>query len=727
MRRAGSWWWPRPAWCAAVFVLVLFCAALALNGVVTGAVGNDAYAASPGPGDRVPARVSGGGPVIDASHPKVRSYRMPPKTIALSFDDGPNPRWTPQILAVLRHYHVPGTFFEIGSLISRYPKITREVVASGSQVGLHTFTHPDLATRSNARVRVELAETDLALAGATGKNTYLLRPPYSSEADAVDNAHLAEMRNTASQGYLTVLTSTDSEDWRRPGVARIVANATPQAGQGSIVLMHDAGGDRSQTVAALKRFIPKMRARGYRFTTVTDALGLPAGDTPAPFTQRLFGHVMITAVTVSRVIVHTLTWALVLLGALTVARLGLMLLVARHHRRRRADPAFGWGEPPGLAVSVIVPAHNEAANIAATVRSLTASERPVEVVVVDDGSTDHTAEIVQRLALPGVRVIRQANAGKPAALNTGIAAARGEIIVMIDGDTVFEPGTVTELLAPFADPQVGGVAGRACVAGQRSLLTAWQHIEYVVGFGIDRRVYDQWRCMPTIPGVAGAFRRATLLAVGGVSSDTLAEDTDLTMAICRAGWRVVYQPEARSHTETPRTLPDLWRQRYRWCYGTLQSMWKHRAAVLAKGPAGRFGRAGLAHLALFQVLLPLLSPLIDVFLLYGLIFLNPTVTLAAWGGMITLQLLTAIYAFHLESERMRVLWLLPLQQILYRQLTYLVVLASVLSALRGIQLRWHSPRRTGGLDTLLHNDSPTVPITPTQAPEQSELSSATSR
>ena len=265
-------------------------------------------------------------------------------------------------------------------------------------------------------------------------------------------------------------------------------------------------------------------------------------------------------------------------------------------------------------MSVIVPAYNEAANIAATVRSLVASDYPrLEVIVVDDGSTDGTAAIVESLRLPDVRLVRRPNAGKPAALNTGIRLARGDLLVLVDGDTVFEPDAIGQLVQPFADPDVGAVSGNTKVANRRGLLGRWQHLEYVIGFNLDRRLFDLGECMPTVPGAIGAFRREALLDVGGVPAATLAEDTDLTMAILRAGWRVVYEPTAIAWTEAPSTLRQLWRQRYRWCYGTMQAMWKHRAALRERGPAGKLGRRGLVYLTLFQVLLPLCAPAVDVY------------------------------------------------------------------------------------------------------------------
>ena len=314
---------------------------------------------------------------------------------------------------------------------------------------------------------------------------------------------------------------------------------------------------------------------------------------------------------------------------------------------------------------MIVPAYNEAVGIASTVRSLTACRYPgpVEVIVVDDGSSDGTGGIVRRLGLPGVRVISQPNAGKSAALNRGIGAAGHDILVLVDGDTVFQPDTIWRLVQPMRMADVGAVSGNTKVGNRGGILGRWQHLEYVMGFNLDRRLFDILGTIPTVPGAIGAFRRAALAAVGGLSSQTLAEDTDLTMALCRSPWRVVYQPAAIAWTEAPGTLRALWRQRYRWCYGTMQAMWKHKRAILDRGPSGRFGRRCLTYLALFHVLLPLMAPVVDVFSLYGLMFLNPVEVTLFWLGFVTLQTIAGGYALRLDRERLTTLWVLPPQQL----------------------------------------------------------------
>ncbi|KAA9153637.1 glycosyltransferase [Amycolatopsis acidicola] len=691
-----------PRWILAGIVTVLLACLLAVSGVANSAIGNDADADPSGNASSVPSSILNGGAIIDATGDSVVSYDVPDKTIVLTFDDGPSDTYTEEILSVLEKYDVDGTFFEVGSNITKYPDEVKDLVDSGSEIGLHTFTHPDLTKVSDTRMELELSETQLALSGAAGVTSNLVRPPYSATPKALDNDDYSEVQKLGDLGYITVLTDLDSEDWQTDlSVDQMVANATPENGEGAVILMHDAGGDRSKTVAMLEQLIPKLKAEGYTFTTVSGALNMAKSNGAASASDQWRGKVLVGAVGVSTGFLTTLSWSLVGVGVLTVGRLGLMLVFARRHKKKRRDPGFRWGPPVRAPVSVIVPAYNEKECIEDTIRSLLASDHPVEIIVVDDGSTDNTAELARGIGHPAVRVIEQRNGGKASALNTGIAAARHELIVMMDGDTVFEPTTVGRLVQPFADPEVGAVAGNAKIANRRGLLGKWQHIEYVMGFNIDRRVYDSLRCMLTVPGAVGAFRRRALLEVGGVSDDTLAEDTDLTIALSRKGWRVVYEERARAWTEAPSKIRQLWMQRYRWCYGTIQSMWKHRRAIFQKGPSGRIGRWGLLHLALFQVVLPTMAPLIDILTVYGMFFLNPWLTGGLWLAMLLVQLLGAVYAFRLDGEKLRPLWLLPLQQIVYRQLMYGVLIQSVMTALAGTRLRWQKLRRSGGLGSAL--------------------------
>jgi cellulose synthase/poly-beta-1,6-N-acetylglucosamine synthase-like glycosyltransferase/peptidoglycan/xylan/chitin deacetylase (PgdA/CDA1 family) len=690
---------PRGHWAFVALVLLVFASALVLEGYTHGVLGETIQTANQ-PGSRGPVvssrLVGGNGPVINATGRRPYSYLMPPRTVALTFDDGPDPLWTPKILAILRRYHVPATFFTVGAHVASYPGLVRAEIAAGDEVGSHTYTHVNLVS-AGSRTPLELALTQNALAGAAGIHTTLLRPPYCGGRDALTPTAWRAYSRAARFGYLIVLDSKDSEDWRRPGVANIVANSVPAYGTpGEIIMLHDSGGNRSQTVRALPLIIDKLRAKGYRFVTVTAGLHLPTADARVAPLQRLVGTALVVSQQAADHVVTVLAGALLIASVLMVVRILALMIFARTHRRRIRPQRV----PPhsrATGVSVVIPAFNEAAGIAATVRSMLASNYPgeLEVIVVDDGSTDDTAGIVRRLRLPGVRVIRQANAGKPAALNRGIAEAWFDILVLVDGDTIFARDALIRLALRLREPDVGAVSGNTKVANRRGLLGRWQHLEYVMGFNLERRMFDILGTMPTVPGAIGAFRRATLEEAGGLSSGTLAEDTDLTMAICRSGWRVVYEPRALAWTEAPSNLRQLWRQRYRWCYGTMQSMWKHKRAVIERGPSGRFGRRCLPYLTFYQIMLPLIAPVVDLAAIYGIVFLNPVSVAGFWLGLNSLQVLACGYALRLDRERLRTLWALPLQMVVYRQLMYLVTIQSAMTALLGTRHRWQAITRTG--------------------------------
>jgi cellulose synthase/poly-beta-1,6-N-acetylglucosamine synthase-like glycosyltransferase/peptidoglycan/xylan/chitin deacetylase (PgdA/CDA1 family) len=685
-------------WLIIVLVAVLLLNVLLVEAYANARFAPDVQQPAAGSADRVPAEVRDGGPIFATSGGKVSSHAMPARTIALTFDDGPDPRWTPKILDMLSKHQVKATFFLVGAQVARHPDVTRRLVAEGHEIGAHTFTHPRLADMPQWRRDLEFAQTKLAIAYSAGVTTSLQRPPYSSSPKALDEPGWSTVQDAGRQGYVTVLSDTDSRDWGRPGVDAIVRNATPAENAGAVVLLHDAGGDRAQTVAALDRLIPQLKQRGYRFTTISGVLGGERGavNPAASAADQWRGGALVWTVRVARWTVFGLWILLLVVGVLMLARTLLLFLFAVRHARRRRATTWSWGPPVTDPVSVLVPAYNEHKTIGPAVRSLALSAHPgVEVVVVDDASTDGTAEVVEALGLGNVRVVRVPPGGKATALNTATALARHDLLVMVDADTVVDTDSIHRLVQPFADPAVGAIAGNVKVGNRRGILGRWQHIEYVIGFNLDRRLYDTFGCIPTIPGALGAFRRQALAAAGGLSLDTIAEDTDVTMAIHRAGWQVVYQETALAYTEAPATLPQLWKQRYRWSYGIMQSIWKHRHAVVERGPSGRFGRRGLPFITLFSVLLPLLAPLLDILVIYGVFFLDRWEALIGWLALLVVQIVTAVLAFRLDRERLGPLWTLPLQQLVYRQIMYLVLLRSALTALTGRRLRWQKLRRSG--------------------------------
>ncbi len=687
---------PRPTWVLSVITLLVFGTVLVIDGTVRGSTFTEQPAPEvAGPANQVPFAVAKGAPVVDVRTSPFRTFAPADNTLALVVDGGPDPARTPELLTVLSHFGVSATFFVSGAEVAQHPEVVRSIRATGSEIGIRTFTTQELASASDARLDRELTLTQLALAGAIDETTYLTRPPYSASVSGLDNRHFDLTRRLADHGLVSVFSDVSATGWSAQSTEAIVKSVVTPAHTGRVIAVDAAEGGPAQLASTLSRAIPALKAQGYAFKPVTAATGLPAAGQKARERDKKIGDGMLVAVSASTAIVAALGWLLLVAGGLVLLRLGLMLIFAIYHSVSRNPKRYRWGPPVTRPVSVIVPAYNEKECIEATIRSLKASEHPIEIIVVDDGSTDETAAIVRGLNLPGVRLIRQANGGKPAALNNGIKHARYDIIVMIDGDTVFEPATIRLLVQPFSRPSVGAVSGNAKVANRKRLVGRWQHIEYVIGFNIDRRIQDLLGCMTTIPGAVGAFRKKALVQAGLVSEDTLAEDTDLTMAVCSAGWEIVYEERARAWTEAPTTLQQLWRQRYRWSYGTMQAMWKHRGAMLKGGPAGRMGRVGLLNLALFQVMLPMLAPLIDVFLIYGLVALDPINTLILWGAVLGIQMAAGLIAFAMERENPLPLLWMPLQQLAYRQMMYAVLIKSMGTALAGVRLRWQKLKRVG--------------------------------
>ena len=627
----------RAHWLVLIAVLFALGVALAVQGYMhhLAGIGDDAVPSSTS-ATGVPDAVSGGGPVVDSRGGAVRTVSPPDHTLALTFDDGPDPVWTPQILDVLRKHHVRATFFVVGSAAIDHPDLMRRIIADGHEIGVHTLTHTDLGTAPSWRRDLEVQGAQEAIAGITGHATSLLRPPYSSGNDAINDSAWSAMRTSADEGYITVLSTVDSEDWRRPGATAIERNLAPSGTKGQVLLMHDGGGDREQTVAALDSALSRFAGQGYRVTSVGDAIGIDSmREASAP--EQTTGTAFVRGIQLSDFVVTAISWGLVAAGIVTFVRAVLVVgFAARHSRAARRLQTVSRGRRrmdvpvrPEITepVVVIVPAYNEERRHRGR-RPVAGRQRliRVEVIVVDDGSTDGTADIVEALGLPGVRVIRQPNGGKPAALNTGIAAARHDLVVMVDGDTVFEPDTVRPLVQPFADPRGRrGVAatprsatGAACSAAGSTSSTSSASTS-------TGGCSTSLQCMPTVPGAIGAFRRRRA-ARGRRGQRRHArrghrpDDGDLPRRLAGRLRGAAPAPGPRRR----RRSAQLWRQRYRWCYGTMQAMWKHRGALVRARRGGPVRPARpAATCSLFQVLLPLLAPVVDVFAVYGLLFLDP--------------------------------------------------------------------------------------------------------
>ncbi len=306
---------------------------------------------------------------------------------------------------------------------------------------------------------------------------------------------------------------------------------------------------------------------------------------------------------------------------------------------------------------------------------------------------------------PRVRLLLQPNRGKPTALNHGLAEETGEIVVSIDADTIVDPDAIPLLVRHFADAAVGAVAGNVKVMNRNRWLTRWQALEYITSQNLEKRAFDLLNCIPVVPGAAGAWRADVLKSHGGFSGDTVAEDTDLTLTIRREGWKILYDEDAIGRTEVPETVEALIRQRFRWTFGTLQAVWKHRDAV-GKPRYGTLGWIAIPNIFLFQILLPLVSPVIDLlFLLSIALWGLAQLRIARLPQLWTLQdversliffaifmfidLLTCVVAFALEkNEDWSLLAPLILQRFYYRQMMYVVLFRALREAIRGRPVGW---------------------------------------
>jgi peptidoglycan-N-acetylglucosamine deacetylase len=638
-----------------------------------------------------------------------------PGLIALTFDDGPDPRWTPAILQILKQERVPATFFVIGKNGQAYPDLLRRMVNEGHEIGNHTFTHPNLGEIPASLTELELNATQRLIESETGRSTVLFRPPYFGDAEADKPQEVEPAYQAQKLGYLIVGVRIDPDDWKLPVRAdeivertiQRVADNNPET-RGQVVLLHDSGGDRTATIAALPGLIHELRARGFRFVPVSELAGL-SRDQVMPLVspgERVFTRSNAVAFFFLSTVGWILQWVFVIGIVLGLGRLiviGTLALAQWFRSRRRERSHAGAGYAP--FVSVIVPAYNEELVIKNTIDSLLASDyEKFEIIVVDDGSLDKTSEIVRETFSDNnrVRLFSESNEGKAAALNTGMRRAKGEIVIALDADTLFAPQTIGALAHRFYDPKMGAVAGNAKVGNRINVVTRWQALEYITSQNMDRRAFASLNCITVVPGAVGAWRRELIEQAGGFQGDTLAEDQDLTLSIRRLGHSIGYEEDAIAWTEAPDCLRTLARQRFRWAFGTLQCMRKHFDALF-RPRYGALGLVALPNVWIFQILFPLISPVMDLMLVYTLLVagLDRLQQPAGYSSTALQQVLfyyalflaidcaAACFAFLLEKkERWRLLWWLFLQRFCYRQVMYYVMIKSVTVAIRGTTVGW---------------------------------------
>ncbi len=632
----------------------------------------------------------------------IKKYGKKPKKIVLSFDDGPDERYTPHILDILSKEHVPAVFFMIGNNALNNIPIVKRVYNEGFEIGNHTFTHPNIAEIGRQRALWELNGTRLLLESITGHSTVLFRAPYNADSEPETMQELEPVAFAKENKYLTVGESIDPNDWEKGVTADSIFNrVVRQESLGSIILLHDAGGNREETVKVLPRIIKYFKDKGYTFTTVADLLNesrdqlMPAVPKNNSYYYIQFSYYVAEFAYWGS---NTLMFLFVSCIILSVLRILILAFFAvkeyREEKKEKLQPLAG-----SPAVSIIVPAYNEEINAVRSVNNLLKSTYPnYNIIFVDDGSKDSTFAKVSEAFKDNnrVSVLTKPNGGKASALNYGIAQTTSEYVLCIDADTNLAPDALELLARHFIDEKVGAVAGNVKVGNEVNLLTRWQSIEYITSQNFDRNAFASINAITVVPGAIGLFRKKAIEDAGGFTSDTFAEDCDLTMRMLRAGYLIKNENEAIAMTEAPETLGQFLKQRFRWSFGVMQSFWKNRDALFNRD-YGTLGWVALPNILVFQILIPLIAPLADVFMIIGIITGNAAMILEYYGLFMLVDLSVGILAFAFEKENLfKLVWLIP-QRIIYRWLMLYILYKSIRRAIKGQLQSWGVLKRTGNM------------------------------
>jgi cellulose synthase/poly-beta-1,6-N-acetylglucosamine synthase-like glycosyltransferase/spore germination protein YaaH/peptidoglycan/xylan/chitin deacetylase (PgdA/CDA1 family) len=667
---------------------------------------------------------------------RVARYGSSPNKVAITFDDGPDPEWTPKILDVLKSQQAPASFFLIGIQADKFSDITDRIYREGHEIGNHTFTHPDISNISKGFMRaVELNLTEQLFASRLGIRTILFRPPYSIDAEPDTEDQVRPLEITQDMGYITIGDKIDPNDWRdnprhsADQIATDVLSHLPPCAAGdihcgNIILLHDGGGDRKQTVLALPRIIAGIREKGLQIVPLYELLGRTRAEVmpPIPSNKRWVATLNLFGFALFPLAFNAMTWIFFVGDVLMTGRLffvGAFAIYDRLWPRRFGTPGDAANYLPQVAV--LIPAYNEEKVIARTIRSALVSTYPnLHIIVIDDGSSDKTLEVARKAfaneeASGRVLILTKPNSGKADALNFGLEHLHGEeIFVGIDADTVIASDAIARLIPHFLNPKVGAVAGNAKVGNRINLWTRWQALEYITSQNFERRALNTMGAVSVVPGAIGAWRVEAVREAGGFHTDTVAEDADLTMALLQLGYRVEYEDLALAYTEAPVNANGLMRQRFRWSFGILQSVWKHRAAFAREGVLGWIA---LPNIAIFQVLLPLVSPFIDIMFFIGMIWyfiqksFHPESTdpgsfrrlIVFFVVFLVMDFMASAIAFALERRRPEAPedpWLLSqvwLQRFAYRQLFSIVLLKTLKRAAEGERFAWDKLERTAAM------------------------------
>ncbi|WP_431298996.1 glycosyltransferase [Tabrizicola sp. BL-A-41-H6] len=627
--------------------------------------------------------------------------------VLIAFDGLPPIDNLSDVLLELARHGVRATFAVTASEVVANPDVVRRLIVAGHAVALADVG--DLAGNGlyAAMSRFRDRAATMALAGETDWRAVL-----------AETWGKGAIMPTSTEEFATLVALQKQGRLRLPEGERVPSNPDQAAEfaerlvstvflEGSQLVRFDLSRPELQTtLSTLPVILEAFETAGASFIAPDD-LARPAG-----------GVAMYEARDLATLRDRIYVWSLLKADRIVAAAFLMLLLVAivrssvflvlAHLRRPRDTIDPTW--VPG--VTVIIPAFNEGKVIANCIQSIFSNDYPdVRIIVVDDGSQDDTAAVVAAMAAKDRRIwlVRQDNAGKWAAANTALRYVMTRFFIVVDADSSIGSDAIRWLVQPFAEPNVGAVSGIVEVGNARNWLTWCQNLEYLVSQNIHRRAYETFDGIFVVPGAIGAWRTDAVIAAGLFSGETITEDADLTLAVHRAGYRIVMAERARAFTEAPEQLAPFMSQRLRWSLGMLQASWKHRMAIREGHPVGYIS---ILDAVWFSVLTTLLSPLVDliVLVLLGmaasrLMMGQPVLTegavvfFAGYLGLAVLDLLNTLATFRFERRfDLRLLLLTPLLNLGYRQLLYVATVRATWRAITGRLTAWNKLERTGALN-----------------------------
>jgi len=644
---------------------------------------------------------------------QIRKYGMAPqKMLALTFDDGPDEKYTPKILNILSQYHVPAAFFVVGLQAEKNLPILKRIYNEGHLIGNHTFTHRNVAAITPQRALIEFKLTRLLIECITGHSTILFRAPYNADSEPVTMEEIIPVALARTQNYLDIGENIDPEDWqvgiKADTIFKRVVKAVEEQ-RGNIILLHDAGGEtREETIKALPMIIKYFQQKGYTFTSISSLLNKDRNVLMPAVPKGSGYYIMQSNLALAELtywVGNFLTSLFIIFIILGIARLIFMMVLTSREKRKKVILDSNLLENAPL-VSIIVPAYNEEVNAVSSLNNLLKQDYPnFNIIFVDDGSKDETYKRVCEALSENqkMRIFTKPNGGKASALNFGIQHTNAEYVVCIDADTKLYPNAVSLMMLHFLDKSnnknVGAVAGNVKVGNQINMLTKWQAIEYTTSQNFDRLAYANINAITVVPGAIGAFKKAAIDEAGGFTTDTLAEDCDLTIRILKAGYSIVNENKAIAMTEAPEKTKQFIKQRTRWTFGVMQTFWKHRDTLFDKKYKG-LGIWAMPNILIFQFLIPFFSPLADIFMLVGIFAGNATKIGIYYLLFMLVDISISVLAFIFEKEKVsKLIWIIP-QRFVYRWIMYIVLFKSFKKAIKGELQTWGVLKRSGNVADL---------------------------